>query len=43
MFMRDTLLSDGLFGQDYGVVWQAPTDAFGSRGLLLFQRIADDE
>ncbi|HSB90945.1 MAG TPA: hypothetical protein VLD63_13070 [Anaerolineales bacterium] len=39
VFARDTLLRDARFLGDYELVWEAPTDAFGSRGLQVYQRI----
>jgi hypothetical protein len=38
VFMRKTLLTDAQFLDAYQLVWEAPTSAFGSRGLMIFRR-----
>lgn len=38
VFVRNTLLADARFRREYERIWEAPTDAFGSRGLLVFAR-----
>jgi hypothetical protein len=38
VFLRRTLLSSQQFLDEYHLVWQAPTDAFGSRGLMIYAR-----
>lgn len=38
VFIRKTLLADPDFRRDYTLVWEAPTDAFASRGLMVFAR-----
>jgi hypothetical protein len=42
VFLRNTLLKDGTFLSDYREVWRAQTDAFGSRDLLIFERIVSE-
>jgi hypothetical protein len=39
VFMRDTLLTDPRFTKAYELIWEAPTNAFGSHGLLMYRRI----
>ena len=42
IFLRNTLLKDETFLSEYREVWRAQTDAFGSRGLLIFRKTAKD-
>ncbi len=38
VYGRNTLLVDPVFGADYQLVVTIPTDIYGSRGLLIYQR-----
>jgi hypothetical protein len=40
VFLRRTLLSDATFRSDYREIWRAETNAFGSQGLLIFERVS---
>jgi len=42
VFLRNTLMKDQEFLSQYRLVWQASSNAFGSRGLLIFQKAATD-
>jgi len=36
VFLRQTVLADRRFLEEYELVWQVPTDAFGSQGLRVY-------
>jgi hypothetical protein len=42
VFIRNTLLRDKAFLSQYRLVWRGASDAFGSRGLLVFRKTAAD-